>query len=331
MTRLMMRALVVDEPGPPEVLQMRDIPVPVPGPGEVRLRVAYVGMNPVDAMIRRERLDWMPVRYPLVPGIEHSGTIDALGPGVDEAWRGRRVLSRVSFGGYADYSIAPAASLIAVPDGMSLKDACVFRGCSITAWHALLSAGRLKAGEAVLVHSAAGAVGAMAVQIAAEAGARVVGLAGGPAKVAFARQFVGSAFNYLDPDWPAAALAANGGEAFDLILDGNGGDRAEHNYLLLRALGRVVYIGVTAGAYPRPIPVPLLIEKSIAVIGMTLRQVEQIAAPEAEATVVEAIVAGRWRLPVTDTVGLAQTAALHRRLEQRELMGRAVIQVAGEQ
>ena len=329
MTAQTMRAMVVDAPGPPEVLRMRDVPIPEPGVGEVRVRVAYAGMNPVDAMVRRERLDWMPVRYPLVPGIEHSGIVEALGLGVDADWQGRRVLSRVSFGGYADYSIAPVASLISVPDGISLRDACVFRGCSITAWHALRSVARLQAGESVLVHSAAGAVGAMAVQIAAETGARVVGLAGGPAKTEFARGFTDKIVDYLAPDWPAAAVLANGGELFDVILDGNGGDAAEHNYALVRALGRIVYIGATAGAYPKPIPVPLLIEKSCSVAGMTLRQVERIASPGAETAVVEAVVTGRWRLPVTEVVDLADVPWLHRRLENRELMGRAVIRIAG--
>jgi NADPH2:quinone reductase len=101
MTGATMRAIVVEQPGPPEVLQWRELPRPEPGPGQVRLRVAFVGMNPVDALVRRERLDWMPVRYPFTPGLEHSGVVDAVGPDVDRAWLGRRVLSRVSFGGYA--------------------------------------------------------------------------------------------------------------------------------------------------------------------------------------------------------------------------------------
>jgi NADPH2:quinone reductase len=307
---------------------MRRLSVPHPGCGEVRIKVAYVGMNPVDAMVRRERLDWMPVEYPLVPGLEHSGVVEAVGEGVSGDWEGKRVLSRVSFGGYADYSIAPAASLIRVPDQLSLKEACVYRGCSTTAWHALLSVGRLGKGESVLIHSAAGAVGVMALQIAADAGAQVVGLAGGPAKVAYARGFADRVVDYLDDDWPAAALAANDGAPFDVILDGNGGERSEHNYSLIRTLGRVVYIGATAGSYPEPVPIPKLIGKSFAVAGMTLRQVEGITSPGTEAEIIRAIVERRWKIPITETVALSEAASLHRRLENREVMGRAVIRVA---
>ena len=326
-----MRALVVDAPGPPEALRWCQLPVPQPAAGQVRLRVAFVGMNPVDALVRRERLAWMPVRYPFTPGLEHTGVVDAVGAEVDPAWIGQRVLSRISFGGYADYSIAPVAGLLRVPEGMSLRDGCVYRGCSYTAWHALHRVGRLARGDRVLVHSAAGAVGIMALQIAAEAGATAVALCGGAAKIPWVQQFhAGAVIDYLDPDWPKAALAASDGRGFDVILDGNGGAAAEHNYGLVAKLGRIVYLGAMSGSEPAPVPVSRLINGSFSVAGMTLRQVEVAPDSDVAGQIVAAVVQGRWRLPVSEVVPLEQAPDLHRRLEARALRGRAVISVGGE-
>jgi NADPH2:quinone reductase len=334
MTARTMFAMVVDEPGAPEVLQPRELPVPEPGPGQARIRVAWAGMTPVDAMVRRERLPWMPVTYPLVPGMEHTGVVDAVGEGVDAALVGRQVLSRQSFGGYAEYSLARAAGLIELPAGIGLKVGAAYRGCSATAWYALHGAARVRAGDRVLVHSAAGAVGAMALQIARDAGAKVCGLAGGPGKVEFASGFLadpqGTVLDYLRDDWVerARAFAAPGG--FDVILDGNGGPAAAHNATLVGALGRIVYVGATAGTYPEATPVAQLITKCFAVGGLDLRAAEAKMERAADPHLHEAIVGGRWRVPVSESVPLAEVAALHRRLETRQVMGRAVIEVGGD-
>lgn len=331
--RAVMRAMVVREPGGPEALQPAELPLPQPGPGEARLRVAYVGMNPVDAMLRRARLDWMPVRYPFTPGIEHTGIVDAVGEGVESGLVGARVLSRMSFGGYAEWSVAPAASLLRLPDEMSLATGAAYRGCSATAWYALHGAARVAAGDRVLVHSAAGAVGAMALQVARDAGAKVCGLAGGPAKVAFARALLadpaGEVLDYLQPDWPALARAFAGPGGFDVILDGNGGEAAVANHGLVGVLGRIVHLGATAGAPAAVASTPQLIAGSYSVGGLTLRAVEAKLGAVADPVIVREVLAGRWRVPVSEVVPLAEVAALHARLEARQLMGRALIEVAG--
>lgn len=334
MTERRMRAMVVHEPGGPEALQPAESPVPRPGPGEARLRVAYAGMNPVDAMLRRARLEWMPVRYPFTPGIEHTGVVEAVGEGVDDALIGARVLSRVSFGGYAEHSLAPAAALVRLPDGMSLAVGAAYRGCSATAWYALHGAARVAAGDRVLVHSAAGAVGAMAMQVARDAGAKVCGLAGGPAKVAFARGLLadpaGEVLDYLQPDWPAQARAFAGAGGFDIILDGNGGAAAEANHGLVGVLGRIVHLGATAGAPAASVPTPQLIAGSYSIGGFTLRAVEAKMGVVADPIILREVLAGRWRVPVSEVVPLAEVAALHARLEARQVMGRALIEVGGE-
>lgn len=319
-----MVAMVVPEPGPPAALKCRTLPKPQPVAGQVRIQVAYVGLNPVDAMLRRQRLDWLPVTYPFIPGAEHSGIIDAVGPGVDAGWIGRRVLSRRSFGGYAQFSVAPVAGLVRLDDRISLKLGCAYRGCTFTAWHALHSMGRLREGDRVLIHSAAGAIGIMAMQIATEAGATVVGLAGGSAKVEFARRYGSNIIDYLKAEWPqeAARLVRDG--RFDLILDGNGGPNAAYNPELIAPLGRILYIGNTAGRFPHPFEAQQLIGGSYWVGGMTLQQIEAVV-PDLTADLVEAIATGRWQIPVTETVRLSDVTRAHERLEARELCGRVVI------
>jgi NADPH2:quinone reductase len=214
---------------------------------------------------------------------------------------------------------------------MSLRDGCAYRGCTYTAWHALHKVGRLRAGERVLVHSAAGAVGCMAMQFARDAGCQAVGLCGGPDKAAWLREFgCDEVVDYLRADWPQQALQLTAGRGFDVILDGNGGANAAHNIDLAARLGRIVYIGATAGADPAPAPVATLILKSIAVAGMSLRQVEEPPGSAADQEILAAILSGRWKLPISEVVPLAAVADLHRRLEARQLRGRAVIEVGGE-
>jgi NADPH2:quinone reductase len=330
-----MRAMVVDAPGGPEVLVARRLPIPEPGAGQLRIKVAYAGMNPLDAMVRRERLAWLPVAYPLVPGMEHTGVVDAVGEGVDPALVGRRVLSRQGFGGYAEYSVASAAAVIFLPDGISLEVGAAYRGCTSTAWYALHGAARVREGDRVLVHSAAGAVGAMALQIARDAGARVCGLAGGPAKQAFAAGILsdprGTVLDYLRDDWVEQARAFAGPDGFDVILDGNGGPNAARNLELIGVLGRLVYIGATAGAPAPAVPTPVLIARCFSVSGVDLRSAETKLGRVADTVINEAFLAGRWRAPLSEVVPLSAVADLHRRLEARELMGRVVIEVGGAQ
>jgi NADPH2:quinone reductase len=331
MTQYLMRAMAADAPGPPSVLQPRQMAVPRPVEGQALIKVAYVGMNPIDAMARAGLIDFLPMTWPFVPGLEKTGVVVAVGPGVDGALVGRRVIARSEFGGYAEFAAVRAAQLLDLDSRIDLKTGCVYRGCAFTAWHALHKVGRLQRGETVLVHSAAGAIGVMAVQIAKDLGCAVVGLCGGPAKAAYVASFgADHVIDYLQPDWPARVKAATGGRGCDVVLDGNGGPNAEKNAELTAPLGRIVYIGATAGGYP-PVPaVPTLIFKNIAVAGMNLAPIEDPPGSATDRAIVEAVATGRWKVPLTETVDLTGVTALHARLEARQLMGRAVVRVGGD-
>jgi NADPH:quinone reductase-like Zn-dependent oxidoreductase len=327
----LMRAMVIDAPGPPAGMTLRQIPVPKPGEGQALIKVAYVGMNPLDAMARAGKVDFLPITWPFVPGLEKTGVVAAVGPGVDAGLIGSRVIARLGFGGYGDYALSAAKLLLPLDPRLDLKTGCVYRGCSFTAWHGLVKAGRLQRGETVLIHSAAGAIGVMAMQIAKDMGCTVIGLCGGARKVDYAASFgPDHVFDYTQADWPEHVKAATENKGADVILDGNGGPNAEHNVDLAAKLGRIVYIGATAGSYPAPVPIPTLIFKNIAVVGMNLAPIEDPPGGATDRAIVEAVATGRWKVPISETVDVAQVAELHARLESRQVMGRAVVKVGGD-
>ena len=326
-----MQAIQMDAFGGPEAMELRDVVVPQPGKGEARLKVAYMGMNPFDAMARAGKIDFMPISFPFTPGLEHTGVVDAVGEGVDANLIGQRVISRANFGAYAEFSIARADMLLNLDDRIDLKTGCVYRGCSFTAWHALHKAGRLQAGETCLLHSAAGPIGIMGAQIAKSKGCTVIGLAGGPHKVEFAMTFgEDRVFDYTQDDWVDQVKNATDGRGVDVIVDGNGKPNAAHNIALLAPLGRVVYIGATAGDMPDPVDIPTLIFENISVVGMNLAPIEDPPGSDTDRIIIENVATGAWRVPITEEVSLADVAALHHRLESRQIMGRAVIRVGGD-
>jgi len=330
MTQYLMRVMAADAPGAPAVLRVKQVAVPKPADGQALIKVAYVGMNPIDAMARAGLIDFLPITWPFVPGLEKTGIVTAVGAGIDASLIGRRVIARSEFGGYAEFAVVKASQLLMLDDRIDLKTGCVYRGCSFTAWHGLYKAGRLQPGETVLIHSAAGAIGVMAMQIAKDANCKVIGLCGGPAKVAYAKSFgADHVFDYLQTDWPAQVKAATNGRGCDVILDGNGGPNAEKNVEVAAPLGRIVYIGATAGSYPATPSVPTLIFKNLAVVGMNLAPIEDPPGSDTDRAIIEATATGRWKIPVSEAVDLADVAALHTKLEARQVMGRAVIAVGG--
>ncbi|ROQ60483.1 NADPH:quinone reductase-like Zn-dependent oxidoreductase [Rathayibacter sp. PhB152] len=174
-----MQAMRFHEVGGPEVLVRDDIPVPVPGAGQVRLRVAASAFNAADAGMRAGFLP-IPVELPHVPGYDVSGTVDAVGDGVEGVAVGDPVVAFLPMerdGGAAEYVLAPAEAVVAAPTSLPLADAAALPSVALTAWQALFDDGRLVAGQRVLIVGAGGVVGKYAVQLAKRAGVHVVATA----------------------------------------------------------------------------------------------------------------------------------------------------------
>lgn len=325
-----MRAVIADEPGAPDVLELREVPIPEPGPGQVRLRVAYAALNPLDTHARAARVAYMAPDFPFTPGIEFSGVVDAVGDGVDPGWLGRRVVNERNWGGCAEYALTAPEFLLDIPDGFDWILGTVFHTCVYSAWHALHTAGRIRPGDVVLLHSAAGAVGAMSAQIARDAGATVVGLCS-LSKADFARAHgVDHVISSSDPEWPAKVLEVTGGHGADLVLDGIAGPEAPKNFEAAAPLGQVIYLGAIGG-YPPPVDISKeLYAKSLAVRGYLVYVAMASTGGTELAEIHDALRSGRWKAPVSEIVDLEDTADLHRRFEARGLMGRNLIRVGGE-
>ena len=325
-----MRAIVAEAPGGPDSLALTTLPVPGPGPGQARIRVAYSALNPLDTHARANRIKWGHPGFPFVPGYEYAGRVDAVGDGVDPTLVGRRVAAMSEWGGNADFALATAARLVTVPEEFDWKLAATFATCAATAWHLVHSAARLSEGMTLLVHSAAGAVGSLTTQIAVEAGARVIGLAGGMEKVEFARQFgAEKVIDYRTGDWVAEVKALTGGRGVDVIIDGNAGPDAPRNYDAIAPLGNVIYLGAMAGQAP-PLNVSQLIGKSFSVTGFVQFFHQARSGGKENAGIVEALSSGRWRIPIERIFSLEEVPLAHALFEGRRLVGRSLIEVGGD-
>jgi len=247
-------------------------PLPVPGSGEVRLRVRACGVGYVDALHATGRYQ-LAATVPFTPGVEVAGEIDAIGPDVEGLSVGMRVIPLISVrGGFADHVLVSAAQIARIPDGMAFAEAAAIRANWLTAMHALVDRGSLRAGETVLVLGAAGGVGSAAVQLAKQSGARVVAAASSEAKRDFARQLGVDAAIDTDPEgWRERLTDACGESGPDIVVDPVCGPLFEAAFRSLAWNGRHLVIGFTGGPIPSlKANLPLL--KGAMLVGVDVRQ-----------------------------------------------------------
>jgi NADPH2:quinone reductase len=328
MSQNSMRAVVVRQPGGPEVLEVRDVPLPNPSKGEVRVRVAASGLNRADLVQRRGQYPAPPGWPQDIPGLEFSGTVEALGEGA-EAKVGQRVMGIVGGGGYAEAVVLHARELVPVPDGMSLTDAGAVPEVFATAYDALFLQLQLALGETVLVHAVGSGVGTAALQLANAAGARVIGTSRTAAKLERARE-LGLEHGVVtgEGDWTQRVLELTNGRGVDVILDLVGGPYLAGNQKVIATRGRMVVVGVTGGPKAE-IDLRALMGKRATMVGtvMRARPIEQkIALARTFADrLVPALAAGVLR-PVVDAVyDPEQAADAHRRMEENDTFGKLLI------
>ena len=264
---------------------------------------------------------------PTIPGREVAGTVDALGPQVDEQWLGRRVVAHLgpASGGYAELAVRETDALHALPDGLADDAAVAMIGTGRTAL-AILEVAQPTAGDVVLVTAAAGGLGSLLVQAARNAGATVVGAAGGQAKVQHvARQGATVAVDYSAPGWSDTVREALDGREVTVALDGVGGALGRGALELLGPGGRLVLFGFSSGEptrlsagdlFSRGITASAAIGARIAQRPGGLRDLEQQA--------LAAAADGRL-VPVVQRFGLADAAAAHEAIESRATVGKTVL------
>ncbi|MCC7479680.1 zinc-binding dehydrogenase [bacterium] len=324
-----MRAIVVDGPGGLEALSYRtDLETPQPGPGQVRVRTAYAGVNFFDTLIRSGRYGRKP-KYPIILGGELSGWVDALGEGVEGLSIGQPVSALTGDSGcYADFALAPAGSVIPIPDGMDMKLAAAWPLQWLTAWGVLYASGKARSGDWVLVHAAAGGVGQALTQMASRSGCRVIATAGSQEKCDFALAHGAEfAINYREKEFGREARAITGGRGVDIICDSVGAANVIGNLRAICFFGLIVVFGYASGEpeYDER----LLWGRScgVAMNGLyhLVERTELLSRGVSE--MLPGLSDGSFRLHIHSVQPLAEAAQAHAALEGRETIGKLLLEV----
>jgi putative PIG3 family NAD(P)H quinone oxidoreductase len=323
-----MKAVVITEPGGPEVLGLTDVADPVAGPGEVVVKVAASAVNRAD-ILQRMGFYPPPPGAPPWPGLEASGTVVEVGEGV-EGWSvGDRTATLLTGGGYAEQVAVPAGQLLPVPDGIGLVEAAALPETTCTVWSNVFMLAGLQPGETFLVHGGSSGIGTMAIQLANQVGARVAVTAGTQEKLARCRELGAEILvNYREQDFVEVVKQATDGHGADVVLDNMGAKYLARNVDVLAVNGRLVVIGLQGGRRAE-LDLGTLLNKRAAVLATSLR-----ARPAAEKAAVVASVrehvwpllaAGAVRPVIHATLPLDRVADAHRLVESSRHIGKVLL------
>jgi NADPH2:quinone reductase len=323
------RAIVIEQWGGPEVLRPSTVPIPAPQENELLLRVATCGVNFADTQWRSGKYAAR-ARLPFIPGLEAAGMVERVGPGVTRFRPGDRVAALMGAGAYAEYAVAPESRTMHLPRAWTDEQGAAFLMVFLTAYHALVTIGKVTRGEWVLIHAASGGVGTAAIQLARAYGASVLGVVSRPEKAGLP-QALGSAHVVIASGGGFAdeVRRFTDGRGVDLVLDSIGGEVFTESLRCLAPQGRLVGFGDASGV-PGTISIPDLQAGNLTVSGLASsilardpRQTETALAallPLAEA--------GQIRTNITTTLPLEQAAAAHALIASRRSAGKIVLLVS---
>lgn len=325
-----MRAVVVGEPGGPEVLELREVPRPTPGVGQVRIRVHGSGVNRADVFQRRGLYPAPPGWPEEIPGLEVAGVVESRGPGCRQVEVGDAVMALLGGGGYAEYVVVHERELLPIPDGLDTVRAGGFPEVFLTAFDALVLQMGLSGGETVLIHAVGSGVGTAALQIAREWGARTVGTSRTPWKLDRATGELGLdvAVEGGDREWAREVKEATGGRGADVVLDLVGAAYLKGNQAVLAPAGRWIVVGVPGGTRGT-LDLRALMSRRASITGTVLRArplEEKIAlARDAARRLLPLVEAGRVAPVVDDVVPVREVASAHERMESNSTFGSLVL------
>ena len=328
-----MYAITIEQPGGPEALLWAEVPDPTPGEGEVVVEVTAAGVNRADLMQRQGHYP-PPPGVPPYLGLECSGVIIEVGPGVTDHHVGERVCALLAGGGYAEYCAAPAPQCLPVPHGLSLVEAAALPETVFTVWANVFERGSLSSGDVLLVHGGSSGIGTTAIQMARARGVRVLATAGTPEKCAACERLGAErAIDYRREDFAAVVKELTAGRGVDVILDMVGGDYLPRNIACLAFDGRLVQIALLRGSRAE-IDLAAVLHRRLTLTGSTLRprSVEEKGrlARAVHAAVWPLIEKGEVRPIVHATFPLAAAADAHRLMESGAHIGKIVLVVAEE-
>jgi len=319
------RAVIMREFGPPEVLEPGEAPEPATGDDQVVVDVELANVTFVETQVRAGRPPH-PSMLPALPAILGNGVggvVAAIGPGVGEDTVGRRVVTGLGgSGGYAERAVGAAQRLVEVPGGVTMRDAVALLADGRTAL-SLVGLAQPRAGETVLVEAAAGGVGTLLVQLARNAGARVVAVAGGEPKLALARELGADVtVDYRDDGWSQRVRDAVG--AVDVAFDGVGGSIGAAAFGLLSAGGRFCPFGMASGTFTA-IDAEDAEARGVAVLHGAVPTPDELLALTRNA--LDEAAAGRLRPLIGQEFALADAAAAHAAIEARATLGKTLLVV----
>ena len=318
-----MFAITIPQPGGPEALTWAEVPDPVPGDGEVVVDVAAGAVNRAD-LLQRQGLYAPPPGASPYPGLECSGRIAEVGPGVTGWAVGDEVCALLAGGGYAQRVAVPSGQLLPVPEGVDLVTAAALPEVTATVWSNVFMVAHLRPGETLLVHGGSSGIGTMAVQLGKAVGATVAVTAGSAAKLAACRDLGADILvNYREEDFAEAVTP-------DVILDIIGAKYLQRNVDALAVNGRLVVIGLQGGVKGE-LNLGTLLSKRAAIAATSLRP----RPPAEKSAIVAAVREHVWPLieagavrPVVDrTVPMADAVEAHRVVERSEHVGKVVLTV----
>ena len=323
-----MKAIVFTEPGGPEVLTWSEVPDPVPGAGEVLVEVAAAAVNRADLLQRQGYYNPPPGSSEIL-GLECSGRIAALGPGVSGWGVGDRVCALLTGGGYAQRVAVPSGQLLPVPESVDLVDAAGLPEAVCTVWSNVFMAAGLQPGETLLVHGGASGIGTTAIQLAKALGATVLVTVGSKEKAQRCVELgADAAIDYKNEDFVERVHELTGGHGADVILDIMGASYLARNVDALAVSGRLVNIGMQGGSKAE-LDLGKLMRKRAAVLATTLRA----RPPEEKAAIVAAVrehvwplvASGAFRVVVDRRVPLPDAADAHRAVEASDHVGKVLL------
>ncbi|MGY2185565.1 Phthiocerol synthesis polyketide synthase type I PpsC [compost metagenome] len=325
-----MTQIEITQPGAPEVLQPRQVPVPTAGAGEVLIRVHAAGVNRPDVLQRAGKYPMKPGMNP-IPGLEVAGEVVAVGAGVSAFVVGDKVCALTNGGGYAQYCVVPASQTLPIPAGMDWLQAAAIPETFFTVWANLFEMGGARKGLRALIHGGTSGIGTTALMLCREFGTEAFATAGSADKCAVIGELGAEAINYREQDFAQIIAEKTAGRGVDVVLDIMGGSYLNQNIAALGMEGRLVMLGFLGGAVAKDVDLLAIMAKRAIVTGSLLRsrtQEEKAAiAQQLREHVWPVLAAGRC-LPMIDKVyPLTDASLAHARMEAGDHIGKIVLSV----
>ena len=320
-----MKLIQIAKTGGPEEMRLIDAPIPSPGPNQALIKVAASGVNFIDVYFR---IGLYKADLPFTPGNEAAGTVEAVGPGVTDLKPGDRVAYAMHRGSYAEYTVAPAAVLVKLPDSVSFPTAAAAMLQGMTAHYLTHSTFPLKAGDTCLIHAAAGGAGRLAVQMAKMLGATVYGTAGTDEKAAIAKSAgADDVIVYTRQDFVEEVKRLTGGKGVDVVYDSVGLSTFLKGVDIIRPRGMMVLFGQSSGAVA-PFDPSILNQKGSLFLTRPSLAHHCLTREELlwrSGDVLGWIGSGKLQLRIDKTYALGNAAQAHRDLEGRKTAGKLIL------